>query len=227
MTVSEYPLPFAPKLQRSVVSEAADLFLCPLPSARGRKDTEMKQKFRKTPESQRGCYKYKGANDDVIITLCPDAATGVTDVHIKLLHNLDDALVYSNRKNWGSISFTEGSDGVDVSVKMPRSSQWVLSLDRMTDDGADDAKENRLLLEAAYRGRAEARRDAQREMLHEAVQYLPSDQQKIFRLFYIEEMTRSAIAKEMCMSVTAVCKRLRKMEKELKEIIFKKIVPMV
>ncbi|MBQ7480102.1 MAG: sigma-70 family RNA polymerase sigma factor [Selenomonadaceae bacterium] len=186
----------------------------------------MKQKFHKTPINQRGRYKYYNAKGELVVTLCPGSCPDVTDIHIKLLHSLDDAEVYNNIKNWGSISFISGG-GVEVSVKMPRSSQWVLSLDRMTDDGADDAKENRLLLEAAYRGRAEARRDAQREMLHEAVQYLPSDQQKIFRLFYTEEMTRSAIAKEMGMSVTAVCKRLKKMEKELREIIFKKIFPMV
>lgn len=109
MTVSEYPLPFAPKLQRSVVSEAADLFLCPLPSARGRKDTEMKQKFRKTPESLCDCYKYKDANGKVVITLRSDASMQVTDVHIKLLHSLDDALVYNNRKNWGLYPLPEAT----------------------------------------------------------------------------------------------------------------------
>lgn len=83
----------------------------------------MKQKFRKTPESQRDCYKYKDANGKVVITLRPDASMQVTDVHIKLLHSLDDALVYNNRKNWGSLSFAEGNDGVEVSVKMPHSSQ--------------------------------------------------------------------------------------------------------
>ena len=37
----------------------------------------------------------------------------------KLLHSLDDALVYNNRKNWGALSFAGGNDGVEVSVKMP------------------------------------------------------------------------------------------------------------
>ena len=80
------------------------------------------------------------------------------------------------------------------------------------------------MLEESARHREEQAYDGGREILHEAVGYLAPEWQRLFRQFYKEEMTRTAIAKQEGISIEAVRKRLKKLEKILKDIIFKKIL---
>lgn len=180
----------------------------------------MKQKFCKTPTSQRKVYKYYDANDRCVATICPDAASNVTEVHIKLLHSLDDAEVYNNRKNCSTSPVTTKSDGTAT----VNGSHWVLSLDWMQDESQMGYTEHRKLLAQAYRSEEQRRRDVRRELLYEAVGYLDGKQQTLFRQYYLDEMTQTAIAQQEHVSVPAIHKRLKKLEAELKDIIFKKIL---
>ena len=54
-------------------------------------------RIRKTPIKQRNIYTYVAADGRKIV-LYPDR-NGVTEVHIKMLHSMDDAEVYNNLKN--------------------------------------------------------------------------------------------------------------------------------
>ena len=185
----------------------------------------MKQKIHKTPTTQRDAYKYYDAEGRLVITLRPDAATQVTDIHIKFLHSFDDAEVYNNHKNCTSGMVNHETADMELSIGLRRKSQWVLSLNQLTDESDGSYRENTRLLEEAYRNEEERRRDVRKELLYEAVSYLETSQQELFRQYYIEEMTQSEIAKLAGVSVPAIHKRRMKLEKQLKEIIFKKILP--
>lgn len=185
----------------------------------------MKQKLRKTPTNRRNNYRYYNAKGELVITLSPDAVTGVTDIHIKLLHSLDDAEVYNNRKNCGSGSVADKTADMEVRLDFRKSSRWVLSLNQLTDEEDMDYKENTKLLEQAYLHREEERRDVRKEPLDEAVGYLEPDQQMLFRMYYRDEMTQPEIAKILGITAPAVQKRRKKLVAQLKEIIFKKIMP--
>ncbi len=182
----------------------------------------MKLKFKKTPWNKRNVYKYIDANGSVVATICPDADAGVSEVHIKLLHQMDDMEVYGNLKNHTVVA---GSDAdMEIHADWSKPSRWVLSLDRMVDEDDEGFKENREMLEAASCVANEQSRDAQRELLYEAVSYLQPKQQELFRLRYVDGMTETAIAKRLGISVPAVSKRMKKIENSLKEIIFEKIL---
>ena len=71
LTISEYLRPFAPIFARFVYSKSANLCMsCAVP--RGGKNTEMKQKFRKTPTNRRGSYRHYNARGELVITLSLD-----------------------------------------------------------------------------------------------------------------------------------------------------------
>ena len=206
-----------------VYSKNADLFLCPLPPALCGKDTKMKQKFHKTPKKQRGCYKYYNAKGELVVALYPERDSNISDIHIKLLHSLDDAEVYNNIKNCGSGS-VEKKLGVEIQLDFHKSSRWVLSLNQLTDEDDKDYKENTRLIEQAYANNEAKSRDPGKEILYEAVNYLNPEQQELFYMYYIQEMTQPEIAKVLGISAPAVQKRRVKMREQLKEIIFKKIL---
>ena len=77
---------------------ASLLYLVPL-AFLGKEATKMKQRFRKTPMSQRKVYKYYDANERCVATIHPGDDNQVSEIHIKILHSMDDAEVYNNRKN--------------------------------------------------------------------------------------------------------------------------------
>lgn len=187
----------------------------------------MKQKIRKTPTARRDAYKYYDAEGRLVITLRPDATIQVTDIHIKFLHSLDDAEVYNNHKNCTSGMVNHKTADMELSIGLRRKSQWVLSLNQLTDESDGSYRENTRLLEEAYRNEEERRRDVRKDLLYEAVSYLETSQQELFRKYYIEEMTQSEIAKLAGVSVPAIQKRRMKLEKQLKKIIFKKFCRMV
>ena len=182
----------------------------------------MQMRFRKTPQNKRSTYKYFYANG-VVIELRPE---DVGEVQIKLLHSLDDAEVHNNLITHSTLTVSSGDKHVNVEVRaeVAKNTRWLLSLDKLTDEDDADFKENRSMLEESARHRKEQSYDSGREILHEAVSYLTPEWQKLFRQFYKEEMTRTAIAKQEGISVEAVRKRLKKLEKMLKDIIFKKIL---
>lgn len=182
----------------------------------------MQMRFRKTPQNKRSTYKYFSVNG-VVIELHPE---DVGAMQIKLLHSLDDAEVHNNLITHSTITVSSGDKHVNMEVraKITKGTRWLLSLDQLTDEDDADFKENRSMLEESARHREEQAYDSGREILHEAVSYLAPEWQKLFRQFYKEEMTRTAIAKQEGISVEAVRKRLKKLEKMLKDIIFKKIL---
>ena len=182
----------------------------------------MKMRFRKTPQDKRGTYKYFSVSG-VVIELRPE---DVGVVQIKLLHSLDDAEIRNNLITHSTVAVSSGDKHVNVEVraKIAKGTRWLLSLDQLTDEDDADFKENRSMLEESARHREEQTYDGGREILHEAVGYLAPEWQKLFRQFYKEEMTRTAIAKQEGISVEAVRKRLKKLEMMLKDIIFKKIL---
>ena len=182
----------------------------------------MQMRFKKTPQNKRGTYKYLFANG-VVIELRPE---DVGTVQIKLLHSLDDAEIRNNLITHSTINVSSGDKHVNVEVraKITKGTRWLLSLDQLKDEDDADFKENRSMLEEPARHREEQAYDSGREILHEAVGYLAPEWQRLFRQFYKEEMTRTAIAKQEGISVEAVRKRLKKLEKILKDIIFKKIL---
>lgn len=183
----------------------------------------MKQKFRKTPESRRKDYRYFDANDRCVVVIRPNEDLNITAVHIKLLHSLDDAEVYNNCKNCSSAPAPIKSDAEKNSGEKA-SSHWVLSLEFIQELADKGVKDERNLLVQAYRSEAQRRHDIRKELLHDAVTYLTPSQQLLFRQYYMEEMTQKEIAQLEKVSNVAIHKRLKKMEEELKEIIFKKIL---
>ena len=184
----------------------------------------MKLKIRKTSTKQRKTYQYRDANGAVIETIRPGSDTQVDEAHIKLLHLLDDAEVRNNLKHCRTAPPTEEESELEIHLSFSKSSRWVLSLDQMTDEDGETFKENRAVLEEAYRNEEARRHDVGRELLYEAIALLPAKEQELFHRRYVEEMTETAIAREKGVSVTAVHKQLKRMEAKLKDIIFKNIL---
>ena len=184
----------------------------------------MKLKIRKTSTKQRKTYQYRDANGAVIETIRPGTDTQVDESIIKLLHLLDDAEVRNNLKHSRTAPPTAEEAELEIHLNFSQSSRWVLSLDQMSDEDGESFKENRAVLEEAYRNEEARRHDVGRELLYEAVALLSAKEQELFRRRYTEDMTETAIAKEKGVSVVAVHKQLKRMEGKLKEIIFKKIL---
>lgn len=184
----------------------------------------MKLKIRKTSTKQRKTYQYRDANGVVIETIRPSSETQVDESHIKLLHLLDDAEVRNNLKHSRTAPPTAEEAELEIHLNFSQSSRWVLSLDQMADEDGESFKENRAVLEEAYRNEEARRHDVGRELLYEAVAILPAKEQELFNQRYVEEMTETSIAKQKGVSVTAVHKQLKRMEAKLKDIIFKKIL---
>lgn len=178
----------------------------------------MKLKFKKTPMNKRNVYQYYDANDNVTVTISPDQ---VEEIQIKLLHSLDDAEVYNNIKNHRSAK----DRNVEVSIGQREQSSWILSLDRLRDENESDFREDRELLEQSYSNEMSDLKDPGRELLYEAVEDLDERQQELFRHRYIEGMSETEIAREDSVSVAAIHHRLKRIEKRLKDTIFKKILP--
>lgn len=181
----------------------------------------MQMRFRKTPQNKRGTYKYFYANG-AVIELRPE---DVGAVQIKLLHSPDDAEVHNNLITHSTVTVSSGDKhvNVEVSAKIAKGTRCLLSLDKLTDADDADFKENRSMLEESARHREDQAYKSRRDILHEVVGYLAPELQKLFLQFYKEDMTRTAIARQEGVSVEVVRKRLKKPEKMLKDIIFKKI----
>ena len=184
----------------------------------------MRLKIRKTATSKRGTYQYRDDNGAVIADIRPDKNSHVNEEHIKLLHLLDDAEVRNNLKHIRTAPPTPEETELEIHLNFSQSSRWVLSLDQMVDEDGESFKENRAVLEEAYRNEEARRHDVGRELLYEAVALLSAKEQELFRRRYTEDMTETAIAKEKGVSVAAIHKQLKRMEGKLKEIIFKKIL---
>ena len=184
----------------------------------------MKQRFRKTPTSQRKVYKYYDANERCVAVIHPGDDNQVSEIHIKILHSMDDAEVYNNCKNKTTTPVSGKARHVDVCMGFPYSSYWVLSLEWLEDEALMGSTEHRKLLAQAYSDEEQRRHDVRKELLYEAVDCLPDAEQRLFRQYYIEDMTQPEIAKLEGISVPAVQKRRKKLINHLKEIIFKEIL---
>lgn len=186
----------------------------------------MKLNFIRTSSKKRKSYKYYDANEKIVVTLTPNEESGISEVHIKLLHSMDDAEVYNNIKNHACMPKTSRRDKTETNGRWSASSRWTLSLDQMMDEDDRNYTLSRRVLEQAVESLEEYQPDPLRELLHEAVGYLEPWQQKLFQQYYINEMTLTEISQHEKPKVSAetVRKRLKKIEKQLKDIIFKKIL---
>ena len=60
--------------------------------------------------------------------------------------------------------------------------------------------------------------DPQKELLYEKLSELPEDDQKLYRLYFIEERSQEEIAKMKGMSQNTISKKLRRIKKQLIEM---------
>ena len=65
--------------------------------------------------------------------------------------------------------------------------------------------------------------DPQKELLYEKLSELPEDDQKLYRLYFIEERSQEEIAKMKGVSQNAIFKMLRRIKKQLIEMCRKEI----
>lgn len=184
----------------------------------------MKLNFTRVSSKKRKTYRYYDANEKLVIALTPNEESGIREVHIKLLHSMDDAEVYNNIKNHACLPAAERRSRSETDGRWSDYSRWTLSLDQMMDEDDRNFALSRRVLEQASENLEDRQPDPLKELLHEAVGYLEPWQQKLFQQYYIEGMTLAAIAKPDGISAESVRKRLKKMEKQLKDIIFKKIL---
>ena len=140
---------------------------------------KMKQRFRKTPTSQRKVYKYYDANERCVAIIHPGDDNQVSEIHIKILHSMDDAEVYNNCKNKTTTPVSGKARHVDVCMGFPYSSYWVLSLEWLEDEALMGSTEHRKLLAQAYSDEEQRRHDVRKELLYEAVDCLPDAEQAL------------------------------------------------
>lgn len=60
--------------------------------------------------------------------------------------------------------------------------------------------------------------DPQKELLYEKLSELPEDDQKLYRLYFIEERSQEEIAKMKGVSQNTISKKLRRIAKQLTEM---------
>lgn len=100
---------------------------------------------------------------------------------------------------------------------------WVLSLDSLTgEDGSGMADDSRYMKEAVDRATQEEA-DPLKELLHECVEEMDGDSQRLYQRYYMEDAAQAEIAKEFGISQMAVSKRLKKLEAALKKECLKKL----
>lgn len=179
-------------------------------------------KFRKTPSSQRGTYKYVYYDDNgkFIVELVP-GVDGVTELDILECHRADDREVYNNIKNSRpklsveekqQIKEWEENHHDDWSQK-----NWNLSLDSVTiDDGAAD--KSVVLFAASNIKMSENTPDPMVERLREVVELLTPDQQSLYHKIVIEEIPQVEIAEQLGITKQALQSRWKKIQTKIKKL---------
>lgn len=193
-----------------------------LPPGRGRRQ-DMKMRFRKTPMGQRVSYCYESVTGEKFRISAEEYGAET----VSLLHRMDDSEVRNNLstgkpgiQKWQEEAVRQWKEQ-HPGEEPPKN--WVLSLDALTgEDGSGMADDSRYMKEAVDRA-AEEGADPMKELLHECVEEMDIDSQRLYRMYYVEDAVQAEIAKEFGISQMAVSKRLKKLEAALKKECLKKL----
>ena len=147
--------------------------------------------YRKTPAKERETYTYRSVTGETF-TYRPE---DVGEETIHLLHNMDDSFVNNNLKN----------------AKVQGSKTWNVSLDEMLEENRDASIADPM--EAPWESG-----DPLKERLYEAVQELPEDQQELFAMRYLWEMTQQEISRRTGIPRVTICKHLMRTHRSYTQI---------
>lgn len=198
-------------------------------------------KFKKTPQNQRGTYKYYDADGKVVSELRPGVG-GVTELDIQTLHRFDDREVYENNKSYQGLrtnkekeeirewkneyienfkSANGGSkptdDVVKETVKKEFPMMQTLSLDFF--DSEDDTNDKNGFEYQAYLEEQSLNADnPEVERLQELLPELTDEQQWLVQKIYFEGVSQTDIAAELGITKQAVRNRLNKIFNRIKKL---------
>lgn len=170
-------------------------------------------KIRKTSSKQRTTYTYIDAEGNRIV-LRP-GENGVTEVHIKMLHSMDDAEVYNNIKN----AKPEPSEAEKQQMrewedqhpgeKAPRN--WNLSLDASLTDEDDSATLGDVVAAPEKTDSPEV------ERLRQIVTTMTERQKQVYQFHLLEGFSVKETAAILGMSSPAVTKHKQRIIEIIKE----------
>lgn len=198
-------------------------------------------KFKKTPQNQRGTYKYYDADGKVVSELRPGVG-GVTELDIQTIHRFDDMEVYQNNKSYQGLrtnkekeeirewkneyienfkSANGGSkptdDVVKEAVKKEFPMMQTLSLDFF--DSEDDTNDKNGFEYQAYLEEQSLNADnPEIERLQELLPELTDEQQWLVQKIYFEGVSQTDIAAELGITKQAVRNRLNKIFNRIKKL---------
>lgn len=183
-------------------------------------------KYKKTPQSKRGTYKLFDNNGDFVTEFIPNK-DGVTNIDIINLHKLDDHEVYSNCKEiklpeWYQPIYDEWKESFIADFKekygreplddeIPSKHRTFESIDVQEDSNGEDLGESSHLAEELAIYDEEDVTDAVFR-LREVIANMPEQWQKIYRLVFIKELSKSETGRIIGISDVRVCQLVKKIK---------------
>lgn len=181
-------------------------------------------KYKKTPQSQRGTYKLFDDNGNFVIEYKP-GEHGIKDVDILALHKMDDHEVYINAKEnklpewyqpiydkWKEqfiADFKEKYGREPFSDEIPGRHRVLESLDGQTNpDGDDIGDSSRLEEQLSVSDKEEVPDTIIR--LRELVAAMPEQWQKVYRLVFMEGLSKVKAGKKIGISDVRVGQLVKK-----------------
>ncbi|MDT2554538.1 sigma factor-like helix-turn-helix DNA-binding protein [Enterococcus raffinosus] len=198
-------------------------------------------KFKKTPQKERGTYKYLDADGKVMAEL-KAGVDEVTELDIYRLHQIDDQEVYYNLKSYQGLRTNKEKaeiriwisqfieqyklehDGMGptkdiiqdaIKKKFPMKMQ-VLSMSAIDDDYAED--KNELLYQAYLFDESVNKKDSRMERLEELLPELTENQRWLIQKVFYEDIPQTEIAAEQGITKQAVQNRLNKIYARLRKL---------
>lgn len=198
-------------------------------------------KFKKTPQKERGTYKYLDAGGKVMAEL-KAGVDEVTELDIYRLHQIDDQEVYYNLKSYQGLRTNKEKaeiriwisqfieqyklehDGMEptkdiiqdaIKKKFPMKMQ-VLSMSAIDDDYAED--KNELLYQAYLFDESVNKKDSRMERLEELLPELTENQRWLIQKVFYEDIPQTEIAAELGITKQAVQNRLNKIYARLRKL---------
>ena len=198
-------------------------------------------KFKKTPQKERGTYKYLDADGKVMAEL-KAGVDEVTELDIYRLHQIDDQEVYYNLKSYQGLRTNKEKaeiriwisqfieqyklehDGMEptkdiiqdaIKKKFPMKMQ-VLSMSAIDDDYAED--KNELLYQAYLFDESVNKKDSRMERLEELLPELTENQRWLIQKVFYEDIPHTEIAAELGITKQAVQNRLNKIYARLRKL---------
>ena len=198
-------------------------------------------KFKKTPQKERGTYKYLDADGKVMAEL-KAGVDEVTELDIYRLHQIDDQEVYYNLKSYQGLRTNKEKaeiriwisqfieqyklehDGMEptkdiiqdaIKKKFPMKMQ-VLSMSAIDDDYAED--KNEPLYQAYLFDESVNKKDSRMERLEELLPELTENQRWLIQKVFYEDIPQTEIAAELGITKQAVQNRLNKIYARLRKL---------